>query len=294
MPFLVIRGTFHVVGKNKKGQTTGFQPDGDSIQFRPRKTARLDQLKRRKRPYRLSGIKSVNLRFEGIDASELHYQGWRQPAPLAESARDFLLQEIGITKLHYRANGVTVVPPAEDGQDGFILAKELEANGRPVSFVFCGDPPDDDGAEVTLTRALLRRSLNYRLLQRGWAYPLYYDSLYAELREEMTAAARTAAQARAGVWQTAPTTPVRLAIDAKRKHISPTVYPKLFRRLRDYFADGNSGLNKFAAWMESRGENDEVWQLPQWNRTHFDNVLVLQGGKIALERSPADLVFVSR
>ena len=86
MPFIVIRGTFRLEGINKKGQPTGFQPDGDSIQFKPDKVSLLDRLKRRERPYNLSGIKSVNLRFEGIDAAELHYQAARQPAPFAEDA----------------------------------------------------------------------------------------------------------------------------------------------------------------------------------------------------------------
>ena len=43
MPFIVIRGTFRLEGINKKGQPTGFQPDGDSIQFKPDKVSLLSK-----------------------------------------------------------------------------------------------------------------------------------------------------------------------------------------------------------------------------------------------------------
>jgi len=293
MPFLLIRGTFHLVGKNKKGKPTGFQPDGDSIHFKPKKKSRLDELPRRKNPYRLSGIGSVNLRFEGIDTPELHYLGWRQPAPLAEQARDFLLEQIRVTNVQYKENGVTVDPPVHDGQQGFILSKELDVHGRPVSFVFVG-APDDDGEWIHLTPSMTGKSLNYKLLKQGYAYPLFYDSLYADLRQVMTAAAKEAQRNRRGIWQTRPTEAVRLKVNDVAHQISPTIYPKLFRRLRDYFAAENAGLSGLAAWMNEKGENDEVWQLPEWNRTHFDNVLKIQGNKIALQRDPLNLVFVSR
>ena len=35
MPFVVIKGSFHLVGKSSQGNPTGFEPDGDSMQFKP-------------------------------------------------------------------------------------------------------------------------------------------------------------------------------------------------------------------------------------------------------------------
>jgi hypothetical protein len=46
MPLLVIRGSFHLVGQTAKGVSSGFQPDGDSMQFKPDTPALLDQLQR--------------------------------------------------------------------------------------------------------------------------------------------------------------------------------------------------------------------------------------------------------
>ena len=39
-------------------------------------------------------------------------------------------------------------------------------------------------------------------------------------------------------------------------------------------------------WMVQQGENDEVWILPTMNRTHFDNVIDIQPGGIALKHQP--------
>jgi endonuclease YncB( thermonuclease family) len=242
MPFLVVRGTFHLVGQNVNGNPTGFQPDGDSIHFKPLVASHLDELEQPGNPYRLTRIGSVNLRFEGIDAPELHYQGTRQPAPLAEQARDFLTGQIGMNPVTYGPSGTTVKPPANDGQQGFILSRSLEFHGRPVSFVFLGtNPPKPDGQQAFLDAQLLRQSLNHQLILQGHAYPLFYDTLFSDLRAELTTAANQARQAGRGVWVSDPTVfaPVDDLNDIETQH---TVYPKLFRRLSDYVRDGNTGV----------------------------------------------------
>lgn len=285
MSFQVITGRFRVATKTALGNPKGLQPD---------KVSRLDNLEQVGHPYRLSGIGSVNLRFEGIDTPELHYHGSRQKAPEAEAARDDLLAAIGMKNVQFsQPAGVTVKPPVHDGQVGFICAKQLESNGRPVSWVFTGKPPVRDGEQVRVTVALLKRSLNYRLLSRGFAYPLFYDSLYADLRAALTAAAQAAAGTPAGVWNHAPTRlqTIRGTADIEGRAL---LFPKLFRRLVDFYAAGQTDLIQLGAWMDAKNDNDEVWKLPGWNRTHFDNVLKISGNRIALAQSPEDLVFVSK
>lgn len=294
MPFRLIKGAFHLVGKTKTGKPQGFRPDGDSIQFKPRRRSYLDALPRVGRTYKLSSIGSVNLRFEGVDALELHYNSSRQPAPHAEAARDFLTGLIGMNPVTYTESGIQVKPPANDGQAGFILSKQLEVHGRPVSFVFLGDYPARDGAEVRLTPSLLRRSLNYRLLIHGHAYPLFYDTLYHDLRAELSRAAVTARRNRRGVWAADRSRGVTISqpSDLVTRFL---IFPKLFRRLKDYF-DDHVRLSDatFGRWLDDNDENDEVWVLPEWNRTHFDNIVRIQGKRIGLRRDPEDLVFVSR
>ena len=44
-----------------------------------------------------------------------------------------------------------------------------------VAFVFAGGIEKRDGSEVILDESILKRSLNYRLIARGLAYPTYYN-----------------------------------------------------------------------------------------------------------------------
>jgi hypothetical protein len=62
----------HLVGRTRAGKETGFEPDGDSMQFKPDNPKLLDRLQRNGSGYRLTSIGSTHLRFEGIDALELH------------------------------------------------------------------------------------------------------------------------------------------------------------------------------------------------------------------------------
>src|SRR5213078_3819642 len=94
-----------------------------------------------------------------------------------------------------------VKPPVQrDDTPGYILSRALEAHGRPVAFAFKGAPPQPDGSELTLRASLLRKSLNFRSLAAGEAYPLYYDTLFAGLRARLTSAAATARQKGLGIW----------------------------------------------------------------------------------------------
>ena len=164
---------------------TGFEPDGDSIQFKPAKLSLLEGLQRLVHPLRPTNIGSVNLRFEGIDALELHFEGESQPRPLSDEARDLLTRELDLDPVDYsEPRGIRVKAPSpNDGAPGYILSRGLEKNGRPVSFVFAGSTPRADGSKVHLTVPMLKKSMNYRLLAAGQAYPLYYDLLFPDLRD---------------------------------------------------------------------------------------------------------------
>ncbi len=101
MPITVIAGTFQVVGQTRTGNPSGFEPDGDSIQFRPTDPDLLDRLPILDSPVRLTSIGSTQLRMEGIDALEIHF-GSHQPRPLADQGRDALTDRLGLTALRGR------------------------------------------------------------------------------------------------------------------------------------------------------------------------------------------------
>jgi endonuclease YncB( thermonuclease family) len=294
MPFIPIQGTFHLVGRTQAGNPTGFEPDGDSIQFKPTNPQLLNQLDQPGRPVRLTLIGSTQLRLEGIDALELHFDSTHQPRPLADEARDFLTGKLGLNPVPYRPPGnIQVKPPVvKDATPGFILSRALEINGRPIAFAFTSTPPEPDGAEVFLRASLLRRSLNYRSLAAGQAYPLFYDTLFADLRAVFTQAAATARQAGAGVWpQDNSQAGVQVTGQAELEQ-QGVVFPKLFRRLSEFLAQQQpGGLAGFLPWLAASEE--QVLDLPSGNFTHFDNVVAVEGDQVRLLRRPEELVFVS-
>jgi endonuclease YncB( thermonuclease family) len=293
MPFYVIKGTYHLCGQSKTGTPTGFQPDGDSMQFKPDNPALINQLEVVDKASRLTSIGSTQLRFEGIDALELHFDGrHRQPAPLPDEARNYLTDLLGMNPVNYKPDGVTVqAPAAHDGTAGFILSRSLDEHGRPVSFAFAGAPPDPDGTKITLRSSLLKKSLNYKLLASGNAYPLYYDTLFAALRTTFTDAALKARTDKRGLWADDKTTAgLKLKDDALLEQTG-VIFPKLFRRLTSYFTSGQTDPAGFLPWLSKTKE--QVLDLTSNNFTHFDNVLAFSGGKIRLTREPDALVFVS-
>ena len=292
MPFLVIQGTYRLVGQ-RSGKPSGFQPDGDSMQFKPNNPQLLDQLTRLDQPYRLTTIGSTQLRFEGIDALELHFQGSHQPRPMADNERDYLTGLLAMNPVNYKPpDDVTVNPPAaHDGTEGYILSRALEVHGRPVAFAYKGTPPAADGTQVTLKPALARQSLNYKSLAAGNSYPLFYDSLFADLRATFTKAAETARKAKQGLWAKDRTTKGITAVDQADLEQHAYVFPKLFRRLTSYLATGATSLDGFLAFLQA--DKEQVLDLTSGNFTHFDNVVSVKNGKVELTQPPETLVFVS-
>lgn len=157
MPFTLLKGTF------KPGAGV---PDGDSIRFAPNDAGPLFALPRKGRAPRVNQNNgTVQTRFEGIDAVEKDAK-----EPFASDATKKNLELIGLSSQTDEANG-------------YILANQIGPNGRPICFVFTGDAPEDDGARVFLDVARMKDSVNYRLGETGVVYPLFYDTLFRDLRE---------------------------------------------------------------------------------------------------------------
>jgi hypothetical protein len=247
MPFTLIKGTFRLVNKTSAGNPTGFEPDGDSMQFLPNNAKLLDELTQLMSPYRLTKIGSVQLRV-------------KPPAP-------------------------------NDGAAGYIMSRSLDVHGRPVAFAFSGTTSKKDGSAIHLTPAGLRQSLNHKLVTAGQAYPLFYDTLFFDLRDELATAARTARQAKRGIWKEDLTQKGTPGSPASQLETKTVVFPKLFRRLAEYLGEGNSGVSDFKQWVEDKKER--VFDLDTTNNTHFDTYLYVANGKVSMTKQPERLVFVS-
>jgi hypothetical protein len=253
----------------------------------------LTRLERVGEPSKVNSIGSTQLRLEGIDALELHFAGSHQPLSLASEARDFLTGQLDLNPVsNAPPNQLRVMPPVErDGTPGFILSRSLDPNGRPVAFAFSGAPPEFDGSEVQLDVALLEQSLNFTSVAAGHAHPLFYDTLFVDLRNALAGAAVAAREQQLGLWRSDRSHAglhVTGQADLERDGV---VFPKLFRRLTEFLAQPQQAVSGFLPWLAETRE--QVLDVSTNNFTHFDNVVAVDGDTIRLTRRPEELVFVS-
>ncbi|MFN3267171.1 MAG: thermonuclease family protein, partial [Deinococcales bacterium] len=168
--FLAMRGEFVIIGKS---------PDGDSLRFRPDNPKLLGMLKNPSR-IRPAADGTVQLRFEGIDAPELHFGNLGQP--LGAESRDKLLKNMGFRGLSIENRMVRRSNPST--VRGVILSQAAEGNGRPIAYVFVGKFAEGfaDGARIALNNEILEQSQNVQMLSSGMAYYTVYASSPLEQR----------------------------------------------------------------------------------------------------------------
>ena len=279
MAFFLIKGTFHV---------TGYSPDGDSIRFRARNP---DNWKKLSGPAaELNARGHAQLRVEGVDALETHYQGYHQPMKLARAACRYLLSYLGIDEVVWDESQSRVIK-AQDETEGYILARSTEANRRPVAFVFAGGIEHRDGSEVILDESILKRSLNYGLIARGLAYPTYYNGLFSDLRLPLTRAMTHARSEGKGIWPYDLTTKGFFVpcLDPLTENV--VILPKLFRRLVDYMGDGGM-MNGFRDHLQARCE--PLVRVSQVHFTRLDAVVDVKGDRVRMIESPENLIFLDK
>jgi endonuclease YncB( thermonuclease family) len=251
----VIQGSFILKGK---------EPDGDSVRFiadNPNLYQNLHSSHRIK-PSRDG---SVQLRFEAVDAPELHYGSAAQH--LGKEARDTLLEWMGFENVEYLSEGSNRVKSSEpETVRGAILSKAAEANGRPVSYVLLEKDANhlEDGDWVRVDDPLLRKTINYRQLDKGLVYYTVYTSTPFSHRKLLGKVASKARENRRGVWEFDTTSEFVLEDQASIGAEGQLILPKLFRRCTDYLKDMGKGfqgnLADWIVWISggSRSENDRV------------------------------------
>ncbi|SCL29433.1 hypothetical protein GA0070624_3882 [Micromonospora rhizosphaerae] len=290
MPMLVITGSFRVVGA---------APDGDSVRFHPTDPAHWDRVEGPHR-VRRNASGGAQLRLDGIDALETHYTAGRvrthQPLDLGRASASALLSGLGFrTVRRDERETVTDAWPVE--VPGYLFTRGADVYGRCVALAGRGAPPTDkpSGERVHVTVPMLRRTVNYRQLARGQAYPTFYRKLYADLRQAMARAVVTARAAGGPLWRADQTAsgaalPAGLA-DLERDVV---LLPKLFRRLAGYFAlnDGDPSLAGFADYLDAR--DDRITLLPTGQWTSLDTIVAVDGNKIRLTHPPEQLFFDER
>ncbi|MCL4250575.1 MAG: lamin tail domain-containing protein [Anaerolineae bacterium] len=294
MPYKLIKGQFiiHYPDQPRNGP----QPDGDTVKFLPDNRLLVETLPRDSGvgpDFNRSGI--ISLRFEAVDALELHFGGSHQNMQWAEAARDFLLERMGFGLVTYFPDKTAVVQSVEHHPiPGYILASSIEGNGRIVSFVYTGSTPDVDGADVWVDAARVEQSLNADLLREGHAYPVFYSTLPVSLREacaRLSVAARTAGK---GFWPFETMTPTHAATIFSVDDVEQLVlWPKVGRRLISFFSAGNLTLNAFDAWLRADPINrDDYLILPDRELGNMHDVVEIAGDTIRMKYRPEDVIIL--
>jgi endonuclease YncB( thermonuclease family) len=270
---LCLRGELVVVGKS---------PDGDSIRFRPDSPDLVRTLENGARA-RASSDGTFQLRLDGIDAPETHYNAHAQP--LGAPARDALLAWCGFRDVRWAGDQVSASTPA--AIPAAALAKLVDINGRPVVFLLRGDlPPDGQQADVALDA-----TANAEMLRTGDAYGTFYSSTDPSLRDELRAIARTARADSLGVWPVDASGGFLLTSQDSIGPDGALILPKLFRRCTDYLRSRNA-RETLPEWMEREGDSqDDLVSVAGAAPVRLRTLISQAGDRISLDADPLDLVF---
>jgi hypothetical protein len=271
MPFTLIKGRF-------KPQA-GF-PDGDSVRFMADDLSLWLQLEGRRVNLGTgrSTKNTVQLRFEGIDSIEK-----AAIKPLSTQSRDNMLKLIDFD------------PDSNTEPQGFILSRATDSNaGRPVSFVFAGETSLVDGSSVFLDPEMMQNSVNYKQVLEGFAYPLYYETLFADLRNQFNQGLEIARMNQSGYWPTDATL-TGVTVNSKEDLSKiPPIWPKLWRRLEEYasksFAinsEGSFSLENFIDFLKEKNERIDI--ISTTDRTGLHNVVEVTGNQVKLLQPPENI-----
>ncbi len=278
MRYRLVKGRFRLFYTTSTGSTRSAAPDGDSIWFEPNEPKRFDGLSTRAVGFNQGGF--AQLRFEGVDALELHFEGKHQCLAQANAARDFAVEHLGFDDVTYGGGSGMLARTAEPpSTPGYILTSGVDPHGRPISFVFAGTIDKRDGSGVELDEDLLGTSLNAALAERGRAYPMFYTSLPVEVRGWLHARAEAARRARRGVWRVDDTTRGARPRDLE----DVAVWPKLFRRVVEYLRTGETGATGFLRWLSSHRDRDDGI-LVDGVEAKMSELVWVSGGLVGLDR----------
>jgi endonuclease YncB( thermonuclease family) len=293
--YVLISGEFYVLYPDLP--RNGPEPDGDTISFLPDHDDLVWALPRfNGRPPDRKHLGTYSVRFEGIDALETHFQNQHQNLEFANAARNRMLSEVGFTQVDFfpdRPNKVQAAQPHP--LPGHILATGIEANGRIVAQVYPGpaDPGLTDGDRVFVEEALLDRSVNAALVRAGLAYAELYSTMPFPLIGHMQDLVSQARTAGAGFW---PREDVGITNPAQPTSVADltdlVIFPKLYRRLVDYFTDQHTDLAAFDTWIRAQPDRDDPAQLPTGERGNLHDLYQVDANGVSLRLLPEQLIFL--
>lgn len=335
MDYVVIRGVFHVVGFSPDGDSVAFMASKRSLWGRldgagpitGAAGANLGALGKTL----TNNADCAQLRLLGIDAPETHYKPegaatpvgeFRQPGDFGARAAAGLLAALGVTNLVWRKvfNGqylasATVTPPGNPGAaatvhkkltdaiPGYIVTREVEKEGRPLSWAFAGDPGVDDGATMTpeALAARLPNSINHRMLAKGMAYPYFFTSGEAVLRQSLAAAVDAAVGAAAkdhNLWEVDRTMQGVVLRDISaivhREGVAQDgalIWPYLFRKALKAWCKTGGSATKTSMDLSQLFVTGNPTVVVDDKSVRLDSIVSTDGGTLRLTKPPQHIVF---
>jgi endonuclease YncB( thermonuclease family) len=286
--YTTIQGRFYIFYPEAPRQ--GPEPDGDTIKFQPDDPA----LVRGLRQFGDVGPdfnrdSRISVRFEGIDALETHFQNSHQDLELAFAARNFMLARLGFEDVVFRDDNPNLVESVRNNPlRGHIVANGLDGNGRILAFVYPGNPVRADGEDTFLDEALMLDSVNLSLLDEGLAYPAIYTSLPVNLADAVRTRTAVAREAGNGVFARESINTERAAPIRGIEELEELVlWPKLFRRLANYFSAGFPDLSNFDRWLrEDPIQRDDRLILPNGELGNMHDFSIVEDGEMRLRFEP--------
>ena len=124
-----------------------------------------------------------------------------QDLRFADQTRDFTLAQLGFTGIEFWPDQPNRVRAVDNNpRHGFVIANEVEGNGRTVAFVYAGESSEADGTETFLDTTMMEQSVNVPLVNASLAYGTFYITLPMDLTRRMRYLVRAARSAGQGHW----------------------------------------------------------------------------------------------
>jgi hypothetical protein len=289
--YTLIKGQYSI--HNPNDPRRGPQPDGDTVTFFPDSIDLVRGLRR------FSGIPPdirnghINVRYEGIDALETHFQGTHQDLGFANAAREKNLALLGFTNVRFFPDLPNVVQSVDRNPlQGYVIANGIESNGRLLGLLYAGATNRQDGSRVFVDNALLDQSVNAKLVDVGLVFVEPYDTMPMSLVRHLRAKIAAARAAGSGLWPSeSPTTETAVSIPKLADAQTLAMWPKLFRRLATYFSEGNAGLGQFDTWVrDDRVNRDDALRLPDGEAGNMHDTFLVEGNNLRLKFRPEELL----
>jgi hypothetical protein len=138
---------------------------------------------------------------------------------------------------------------------------------------------------------MVRESVNFRQAKEGFAYPLYYNTLFASLRNEIDTAIAHAQEHKLGYWPHDKTQAGVNVSDRADLASIPPIWPKLWRRLEDYLKNHNS-LAEFIDYLEKLDERVDILSIME--ERGLQDIVEVQGNMVRLTEPPGNIRVVAQ